>query len=134
MRVQCDGRSIQVTVDDGASSQKSHEVLPDADAEEDAVPSDDADIKRFFYLKNSGTQDLVLDVEGMSGKRGTPVILWDQKFSTNHDPGSLVNQLWYEDTDTSTIRTAMNDFCLDLFGQSYSYYLFSLPLVFVTLY
>ena len=77
------------------------------------------DVKRYFYLKNTGTQDLVLDVKGMNRSGGTPVILWDQKCIRNHPPGMLLNQLWYEDAVTSTIRTALNDFCLDLYGQSH---------------
>jgi len=78
------------------------------------------DMKRYFYLKNSETRDLVLDVEGMNRSPGAPVILWDQKFSTDHRPDTLLNQLWYEDTATSTIRTALNNFCLDRYGQSCS--------------
>jgi len=86
---------------------------PSADRQ-DAVPSSDA-VKQFFYLKNSGTRDLVLDVEGMSRDSGTPVILWDQKFGKDHRVDDLFNQLWYEHAPTSTIRTALN-FCLDVSG------------------
>jgi len=77
---------------------------------------DDVTIKQFFYLKNSGTRDLVMDVEGESRAAGTPVILWDQKFGKDHSVDRLLNQLWYEHTPTSTIRTALNDFCLDVCG------------------
>jgi len=116
MKVICDGPPIPETADDTASAQQSRGVMQDVDVRE-ATPSSDIDVKRFFYLKNSGTRNLVLDVEGMNGNPGTPVILGDQKYGTNHHPDMLLNQLWYEDADTSTIRTAMNDFCLDVFGQ-----------------
>jgi len=102
--------------DDAAPAQHSHGDLPDVDEDDVSQPCD-VDVKRYFYLKNTGTRDLVLDVEGMSTRRGTPVILWDQKFSTNHQPNQLLNQLWYEHSATSTIRTALNDFCLDIYGQ-----------------
>ena len=76
-------------------------------------------LNRCFYLKNIGTRDLVMDVKGMSLSGSSPVILWDRKFITDHHPGMLLNQLWYEDAATSTIRTALNGFCLDLYGQSH---------------
>jgi len=79
------------------------------------------DVMQYFYLKNIGTLDLVLDVKGMNRHAGSPVILWDRKYSTN--PTMLLNQLWYEDTATSTIRTALNDFCLDLYGKSHRFHI-----------
>lgn len=107
-----------MAVDSTSATQSSHEDLPEADKTDDSQ-SCNVDVKRYFYLKNTGTRDLVLDVQGMNRSSGTPVILWDQKFSTNHHPDMLLNQLWYEDAATSTIRTALNDFCLDLYGQFY---------------
>jgi len=112
MKVLC--KNAPMTTTDAAADQLS---CQDADEKDGNTESRDVDVKRYFYLKNCDIRDLVLDVEGMNRSRGTPVILWDQKFSTNHDPGSLVNQLWYEDTATSTVRTALNDFCLDLYGE-----------------
>ena len=102
--------------DAAAPAQQSRADVPDVDEEENGQLCD-VDVKRYFYLKNTETRDLVLDVEGMSTHRGTPVILWDQKFSTHHQPQQLLNQLWYEHSATSTIRTALNDFCLDIHGQ-----------------
>jgi len=98
-----------------AADDTDGEKVSDVDAK-DGSQSCAVDLKRYFYLKNTGTRNLVLDVKGMSRNGGTPVILWDQKFSTNHHPDLLLNQLWYEDAATSTIRTALNDFCLDLYG------------------
>ena len=106
-----------MAVDDTASAQHGHEDVSDLPCKTASSQSGDVDVKRYFYLKNSETRNLVLDVEGMKRSCGSPVILWDQKFSTDHHPDMLVNQLWYEDPATSTIRTAMNDFCLDLYGQ-----------------
>jgi hypothetical protein len=78
----------------------------------------DGKVKKYFYLKSTSYPGKVLDVQGECRNPGTPVILWDQKFSITHHPDSLLNQLWYEDTASSTIRTAMNDFCLDLCGDN----------------
>jgi len=78
----------------------------------------DVDVTRYFYLKNTGTRDLVMDVTAVNRLGVTPVILWDQKYGTNHHAAMLLSQLWYEDTATSTIRTALNDFCLDVYSKS----------------
>lgn len=109
-----------VAADDTDGTQPGPDGSSDV-GKEDLGHMRDIDVKRYFYLKNSGsTGDLVLDVEGMNTRCRAPVILWDQKFSMNHQPHMLLNQLWYEDAATSTIRTAMNDFCLDIYGQSLS--------------
>ena len=54
---------------------------------------------------------LVLDVSGGSSNPGTNVIMWSQKHDKND------NQLWYDDPSTGTIRSKMNDFCLDAAGE-----------------
>ena len=120
MKVKCEGGPM---TDDADSSE---DACDEDDRKGDNPPSD-VDVKRYFYLKNSGTSNLVLDVEGMSRNGGTPVILWEQKFSTNHHPDNVLNQLWYEDAATSTIRTALNDFCLDAHGQSHFHTAAHLP-------
>ena len=106
------------------SGESVQSACEDADDKDVRTQSFDVDVKRYFCLKNAASDNLVLDVQGMSRAPGTPVILWDRKFSTNHRPDMLLNQLWYEDTDTSTIRSALNNFCLDLYGQllSHMYY------------
>jgi len=114
MKVLCEGSSLLTAATD-ASAPLSYENRPHVD--ENSGGPCEVEVKRYFYLKNTGPKNLVLDVEGMNGNAGTPVILWDQKFSGNHHPDMLLNQLWYEDEATSTIRTALNDFCLDIYGQ-----------------
>lgn len=109
MKVKCEGPPMA----DGDETLPGPDSSTDVDKEDLGCPCD-IDVKRYFYLKNSG--NLVLDVEAMNRSCGVRVILWDQKFSTNHQPQMLMNQLWYEDAATSTIRTAMNDFCLDIYG------------------
>jgi len=52
----------------------------------------------------------VLDVENDDRKPGARVIMWNQK------SGSCDNQLWYDDLSTGTIRSKLNDFCLDWDG------------------
>lgn len=108
MKVQCEEPPPMAELDSAGTQHGS-----DVDEKNDGQLYD---MKRYFYLKNSETRDLVLDVEGMNRSPGAPVILWDQKFSTDHRPDTLLNQLWYEDTATSTIRTALNNFCLDRYG------------------
>lgn len=116
--------SPQMATADGTDGKK----LPGVGKEDNSL-SCVIDLKQFFYLKNDGTRDLVLDVKGMNRSGGTPVILWDQKLITNHNPDMLMNQLWYEDAATSTIRTALNNFCLDLDGQSHTHVVY--PVFFV---
>ena len=53
----------------------------------------------------------MLDVRGGSREPGTSVIAWPRK-QTN-----ALNQLWYQCLETGTLRSALNDFCLDLDGQ-----------------
>lgn len=54
---------------------------------------------------------LVLDVQGGNPAPGTPVILWKQKETDNS------NQLWFEDSVTGTIRSKLNEYCLDVDGK-----------------
>ena len=54
---------------------------------------------------------LVLDVKGAEGSPGTEVITWEKGEEKE-------NQLWYEDNHKRTIRTKLNDLCLDIDGSS----------------
>ena len=72
--------------------------------------------KRYFYLKNALSGNLVLDVQGFGRLPGTPVILWEKKPYNPSSPEFVYNQLWYEDSASHTIRSAMNDYCLDFCG------------------
>jgi len=65
---------------------------------------------RSYYYIRSRLNGLVLDVEGDNRNPGARVIMWNQK------PGNCDNQLWYDDFATSTIRSKLNDFCLDWDG------------------
>jgi hypothetical protein len=53
---------------------------------------------------------LVLDIQGANPAPGTAVITWNQKNSDNN------NQLWFEDSSTGTIRSKLNEYCLDVAG------------------
>lgn len=66
--------------------------------------------QRAYYMIRSRMNGLVLDVSGGSFNPGTNVIMWSQKHDKND------NQLWYDDPSTGTIRSKMNDFCLDTAG------------------
>ena len=65
---------------------------------------------RTYYFIRSRLNGLVLDVEGNSYKPGARVITYTQK------PGNCDNQLWYDDLTTGTIRSKLNDFCIDWDG------------------
>ena len=68
-----------------------------------------------YYYIRSRLNGLVLDVEGQNRNPGARVIMWKQKQAGNCD-----NQLWYDDPTTATIRSKLNDFCLDWDGICYS--------------
>lgn len=67
---------------------------------------------RTYYIIRSRLNGLVLDVEGDNRNPGARVIMWNQK------PGNCDNQLWYDDVATGTIRSKLNDFCLDWDGNA----------------
>jgi Ricin-type beta-trefoil lectin domain-like len=71
-------------------------------------PSYPAYPHRQYYLIRCRMNGLVLDIEGVNTQPGARVILWTQKGSDNN------NQLWYDDPYTGTIRSKLNDFCLDI--------------------
>jgi len=62
---------------------------------------------KFFYIR-SRCSGHVLDVQGSGEDPGTLVITYPKGDDLQD------NQLWYEDFVTGTIRTKMNDFCLDV--------------------
>jgi len=78
-----------------------------------AVPS--------YYHIRSRLNGLVLDVEGDNRHPGARIIMWNQK------PGNFDNQLWYDDYATGTIRSKLNDFCLDWDGNSKHNYFAFIP-------
>ena len=64
----------------------------------------------------STSSGLVLDVRGCNPNPKAQVIMWSRKSPKE----GFTNQLWYEDQSTYTIRTALNNFCLDLDCKKYS--------------
>lgn len=67
---------------------------------------------RTYYHIRSRLNGLVLDVENENRNPGACVVMWNQK------PGNCDNQLWYDDFATGTIRSKLNDFCLDWDGNT----------------
>lgn len=65
---------------------------------------------RSYFFIRSRVNGLVLDVQGGNPAPGTPVVLWKQKETDNS------NQLWFEDSVTGTIRSKLNEYCLDVDG------------------
>lgn len=61
-----------------------------------------------FYLIKSRLSDLFLDVEGSKTTPGAKVLPWKKHGGDN--------QLWYDDPATGTIRSKLNEFCLDVEG------------------
>ena len=59
--------------------------------------------KSYYYIK-SKLNGLYLDISGCDKADGAKVVMWEK---TGGD-----NQMWYEDPDTCTIRSKMNDKCL----------------------
>ena len=72
--------------------------------------------QKVFFIANTRCENMVLDVEGQSRRPGASVIIYHRKKPCE----GLLNQLWYADNRTSTIRTCLNDFCLDVIGKSHS--------------
>jgi len=66
---------------------------------------------RYFFIR-SRMSSKVLDVKGNGMDPGTEVVMWTKKDENND------NQLWYEDHVTGTIRSKMNDMCLELLDES----------------
>ncbi|ELU01274.1 hypothetical protein CAPTEDRAFT_224314 [Capitella teleta] len=65
--------------------------------------------KPLFYIKHEASGK-VLDVEGHNAQPGARIILWKKKL-----PGRGVNvrnQLWFEDAESQTIRSAVNNLCI----------------------
>lgn len=64
---------------------------------------------QFVYclIKNKSS-GLALDVSGANTREGAKIIVWPQHGNEN--------QIWYSDPATGTIRSKMNDYCLDLEG------------------
>lgn len=55
-------------------------------------------------------KDLVLDIERGNCNPGTRVVMEQKKVS------NIDSQLWYDDVATGTIRSKLNDLCLDVKG------------------
>ena len=62
-------------------------------------------VKGKYFMIASKATGFVLDVKGEGKSPGTQVIMW--KKSGND------NQLWYEHPVTRTVRSKLNDLCLD---------------------
>jgi len=67
-------------------------------------------VAQSHYFIRSRLNGFVLDVEGENRNPGARVLMWKQK------TGNADNQLWYDDFATGTIRSKLNDFCLDWNG------------------
>lgn len=63
---------------------------------------------KFFYIK-SKMNGMVLDIQASGTDPGTQVFMWDAKDEDDAD-----NQLFYLDLVYGTIRTKLNDFCLEI--------------------
>jgi len=70
----------------------------------------DSEERKVFFIANARCENMVLDVEALRTHPGAPVIVYRRKMPSE----GLRNQLWYTDDRTSTIRTCLNDFCLDV--------------------
>ena len=55
-----------------------------------------------------------LSVDDGGVEPGTPLVLWDRKSEMRE----ANDQLWYIDNGSGTIRSALNDYCLDLDGET----------------
>jgi hypothetical protein len=95
--------------------------IPPSGSEGHNQTSADAAGRKYFYLRNICHGNLVLDVKGFGRQPGTPVILWEKKAYDPKRPDFVSNQLWYEERNTCTIRSAMNDFCLDFCGNIHEF-------------
>ena len=62
---------------------------------------------KFFKIR-CGLSGLVLDIQGKNAAPGARVTTWEDNDGDN--------QLWYEDHITDTIRSKMNDLCLEVDG------------------
>jgi len=62
---------------------------------------------KFFFVR-SYLNGFVLDVQNGNSYPGCPVVTWHQRADGND------NQLFYEDPESGTIRTKLNDYCLDI--------------------
>ncbi|ELT93566.1 hypothetical protein CAPTEDRAFT_21732 [Capitella teleta] len=62
---------------------------------------------KYFFIRSKMT-DLVLDVSEARRHPGATVSTWEKLGGEQH------HQQWYKDQGTGTIRTRLNDFCLDI--------------------
>lgn len=62
---------------------------------------------KYFFIE-SKLNDLVLDVSGASEDPGAKVVTWER--GDDNKP----NQLWWVDHYTNTIRTKLNNFCMEI--------------------
>lgn len=65
---------------------------------------------KYFAIRSRLKTDLVLEVKDGRDKPGTSVVVNEEAPSTS----SQDHQLWYYDSETSTIRSKLNQFCLDV--------------------
>ncbi|CAH1796637.1 unnamed protein product [Owenia fusiformis] len=65
-----------------------------------------------FFIK-SELNGLVMDVSGSSTSSGTEVVTWEQK-TDQGDKEDWANQLFWEDVESQTIRSALTGYCLDM--------------------
>lgn len=67
---------------------------------------------KYFFIVSKST-GLVLDIQGGSANAGAQVFLWEKH--------GRDNQVWYEDPVTGTIRSKLNNLCLDINGSNHLY-------------
>ena len=63
-----------------------------------------------YFVIVSRTNDSVLDISGASEDPGAEVITYERSETDN--------QLWYLHSTTGTIRSKLNDYCLDIAGEN----------------
>ena len=78
-------------------------------------PPDSVDRK--FYIISRLDDNSVIHVENDSTEAGAKVIITPVRL--DEDDPTRANRLWYYDFITRTVRTNINDYCLDIDGKIY---------------
>lgn len=74
-----------------------------------------APLGKYFLIRSKLKTELILEVKDGVDKPGVAVVANEENGTSSSHPE---NQLWFYDSQTSTIRTKLNSFCLDIFKDS----------------
>lgn len=66
----------------------------------------------YYYYISSKMNGLVLDIEGSNEAPLSRVVMWHKK-----EAFEAANQLWYNDYTTGTIKSKLNNLCLEFKGE-----------------